>query len=294
MDQILHISLEGGQARALVACSTDLVEAARRTHDLSPTACAALGRTLTASAMLGAMLKGAGDSLTVTIRGGGPIGAIVCVARPDGVVKGYCDNPRVDLPPRPDGKLDVGGAVGRGLLRVLRSNGEGEPYCGVNEIVSGEIAEDVASYYAVSEQIPTVCAAGVLVDRDLSCLSAGGALVQLLPGAPDDLAARLEQNAASAPAISSIYNGGTPEDAAAVYLAGIEYDVFDSFECGYVCPCSRARTTRALLALGKDELEDMYRSPEETSLGCQFCGRQYVYSKDEIKALAEKAARAKR
>ena len=113
MDQILHISLEGGQARALVACSTDLVEAARRTHDLSPTACAALGRTLTASAMLGAMLKGAGDSLTVTIRGGGPIGAIVCVARPDGVVKGYCDNPQVDLPPRPDGKLDVGGAVGR-------------------------------------------------------------------------------------------------------------------------------------------------------------------------------------
>ena len=110
MDQILHISLEGGQARALVACSTDLVEAARRTHDLSPTACAALGRTLTASAMLGAMLKGAGDSLTVTIRGGGPIGAIVCVARPDGVVKGYCDNPQVDLPPRPDGKLDVGGA----------------------------------------------------------------------------------------------------------------------------------------------------------------------------------------
>ena len=152
----------------------------------------------------------------------------------------------------------------------------------------------MASYYAVSEQIPTVCAAGVLVDRDLSCLSAGGALVQLLPGAPDDLAARLEQNAASAPAVSSIYNGGTPEDAAAVYLAGIEYDVFDSFECGYVCPCSRARTTRALLALGKDELEDMYRSPEETSLGCQFCGRQYVYSKDEIKALAEKAARAKR
>ena len=209
-------------------------------------------------------------------------------------VDGAVQNPFVDLPLRADGKLDVGGAVGRGLLRVLRSNGEGEPYCGVNEIVSGEIAEDVASYYAVSEQIPTVCAAGVLVDRDLSCLSAGGALVQLLPGAPDDLAARLEQNAASAPAVSSIYNGGTPEDAAAVYLAGIEYDVFDSFECGYVCPCSRARTTRALLALGKDELEDMYRSPEETSLGCQFCGRQYVYSKDEIKALAEKAARAKR
>lgn len=160
--------------------------------------------------------------------------------------------------------------------------------------VSGEIAEDVAAYYAASEQIPPFAAAGVLVDRDWSCLSAGGALIQLLPGASDETAALLERNAAAAPAISSIYNGGTPEEAAAIYLAGIEYDLFDSIECGYVCPCNRSRTTRALLTLGKDELEDMYRSPEETTLSCQFCGRSYAYSKEEIKALAEKAARMAR
>ena len=134
----------------------------------------------------------------------------------------------------------------------------------------------------------------MLVDRDWSCLSAGGALIQLLPGASDETAALLERNAAAAPAISSIYNGGTPEEAAAIYLAGIEYDLFDSIECGYVCPCNRSRTTRALLTLGKDELEDMYRSPEETTLSCQFCGRSYAYSKEEIKALAEKAARMAR
>ena len=283
-----------GAARAVFAETRSIVDEAARIHHTAPTATAALGRVLTCASMMSSLLGEADDVLTLRFGGDGPGGTIVATGDWKGNVRGFIQNPFVDLPLRADGKLDVGGAVGRGLLRVLRSNGEGEPYCGVNEIVSGEIAEDVASYYAVSEQIPTVCAAGVLVDRDLSCLSAGGALVQLLPGAPDDLAARLEQNAASAPAVSSIYNGGTPEDAAAVYLAGIEYDVFDSFECGYVCPCSRARTTRALLALGKDELEDMYRSPEETSLGCQFCGRQYVYSKAEIKALAEKAARAKR
>ena len=264
-----------GAARAVFAETRSIVDEAARIHHTAPTATAALGRVLTCASMMSSLLGEADDVLTLRFGGDGPGGTIVATGDWKGNVRGFIQNPFVDLPLRADGKLDVGGAVGRGLLRVLRSNGAGEPYCGVNEIVSGEIAEDVASYYAVSEQIPTVCAAGVLVDRDLSCLSAGGALVQLLPGAPDDLAARLEQNAASAPAVSSIYNGGTPEDAAAVYLAGIEYDVFDSFECGYVCPCSRARTTRALLALGKDELEDMYRSPEETSLGCQFCGRQY-------------------
>ena len=294
MDEIIRAVSKDGFVKISVVTARDAVQRANAIHHCSPTAIAALGRSLCAASMLGDLLKEENGTLTLRISGGGGLGSIIAVSDSEGNVRGMVSNPAFDLPTRPDGKLDVGGAVGRGLLRVLRSNGEGEPYCGVNEIVSGEIAEDVASYYAVSEQIPTVCAAGVLVDRDLSCLSAGGALVQLLPGAPDDLAARLEQNAASAPAVSSIYNGGTPEDAAAVYLAGIEYDVFDSFECGYVCPCSRARTTRALLALGKDELEDMYRSPEETSLGCQFCGRQYVYSKDEIKALAEKAARAKR
>ena len=294
MARIIRIMTRDGAARAVFAETRDIVDEAARIHRTTPTATAALGRVMICASMMSSLLGEKDDILTLRFSGDGPGGAIVATGDWKGNVRGFIQNPAVDLPQRPDGKLDVGGAVGKGLVRVLRSAGEGEPYCGVNGIVSGEIAEDVAAYYAASEQIPTVCAAGVLVDRDWSCLSAGGALIQLLPGASDETAALLERNAAAAPAISSIYNGGTPEEAAAIYLAGIEYDLFDSIECGYVCPCNRSRTTRALLTLGKDELEDMYRSPEETTLSCQFCGRSYAYSKEEIKALAEKAARMAR
>ena len=294
MARIIRIMTRDGAARAVFAETRAIVDEAARIHRTTPTATAALGRVMICASMMSSLLGEKDDILTLRFSGDGPGGAIVATGDWKGNVRGFIQNPAVDLPLRPDGKLDVGGAVGKGLVRVLRSAGEGEPYCGVNGIVSGEIAEDVAAYYAASEQIPTVCAAGVLVDRDWSCLSAGGALIQLLPGASDETAALLERNAAAAPAISSIYNGGTPEEAAAIYLAGIEYDLFDSIECGYVCPCNRSRTTRALLTLGKDELEDMYRSPEETTLSCQFCGRSYAYSKEEIKALAEKAARMAR
>ena len=289
MARIIRILTRDGAARAGFALNCQIGN-----NFKTPTATAALGRVMICASMMSSLLGEKDDILTLRFSGDGPGGAIVATGDWKGNVRGFIQNPAVDLPLRPDGKLDVGGAVGKGLVRVLRSAGEGEPYCGVNGIVSGEIAEDVAAYYAASEQIPTVCAAGVLVDRDWSCLSAGGALIQLLPGASDETAALLERNAAAAPAISSIYNGGTPEEAAAIYLAGIEYDLFDSIECGYVCPCNRSRTTRALLTLGKDELEDMYRSPEETTLSCQFCGRSYAYSKEEIKALAEKAARMAR
>ena len=288
MDQILHISLEGGQARALVACSTDLVEAARRTHDLSPTACAALGRTLTASAMLGAMLKGAGDSLTVTIRGGGPIGAIVCVARPDGVVKGYCDNPRVDLPPRPDGKLDVGGAVGRdGRVTVVKDLGLRDPYVGQTRLVSGEIAEDIAFYLTASEQTPSLLALGVMVERG-QVVGAGGVLVQPLPGCPEETLARLEALAPHLAKVSAMARAaGNAQELARAALADFSRETLEARQPRFACDCSRERIERALLSMGETEMRGMIAEQHGAQVSCHFCNKVYDFTEADLLALLE-------
>ncbi|MGI5884823.1 MAG: Hsp33 family molecular chaperone HslO [Candidatus Spyradocola sp.] len=286
MDQILHISLEGGQARALVACTTDLVEAARRTHDLSPTACAALGRTLTASAMLGAMLKGADDSLTVTIRGGGPIGALVCVARPDGVVKGYCDNPQVDLPPRPDGKLDVGGAVGRdGRVTVVKDLGLRDPYVGQTRLVSGEIAEDIAFYLTASEQTPSLLSLGVMVEGG-HVVGAGGVLVQPFPDCPEATLQRLEALAPHLASVSGMARrAGSAQALAEEALAGFAQEVLEARTPRFACDCSRERIERALLSMGEAELRDMIDEQHGAQVSCHFCNRVYDFTEEELRAL---------
>ena len=288
MDQILHISLEGGQARALVACSTDLVEAARRTHDLSPTACAALGRTLTASAMLGAMLKGAGDSLTVTIRGGGPIGAIVCVARPDGVVKGYCDNPQVDLPPRPDGKLDVGGAVGRdGRVTVVKDLGLRDPYVGQTRLVSGEIAEDIAFYLTASEQTPSLLALGVMVEGG-QVVGAGGVLVQPLPGCPKETLARLEALAPHLAKVSAMARAaGNAQELAKAALADFSRETLEARQPRFACDCSRERIERALLSMGETEMRGMIAEQHGAQVSCHFCNKVYDFTEADLLALLD-------
>ena len=277
-----------GAARAVFAETRSIVDEAARIHHTAPTATAALGRVLTCASMMSSLLGEADDVLTLRFGGDGPGGTIVATGDWKGNVRGFIQNPFVDLPLRADGKLDVGGAVGRGLLRVLRSNGEGEPYCGVNEIVSGEIAEDVASYYAVSEQIPTVCAAGVLVDRDRSVLAAGGYLIQLLPGAGEDTIAKVEGGIYAAPSVTNqLRDDPDPANLLRTVLSDFDLEILETMPIEYRCYCSRERTERALLSLGSKELEDILREQGKADLTCQFCDRIHSFSGEELRRMID-------
>ena len=286
MSKIIRAVTRDGSARAYVLDGRDIVGRAMEIHHTSPTASAALGRTLIAASLMGSMLGDPEDLLTLRFKGDGGGGTILASSDYKGNVRGFIGNPAFDCPRRADGKLDVASCVGKGLLNVLRDTGSSEPYSGVCPIVSGEIAEDIAYYYATSEQIPTVCGLGVLVNPDGTCKAAGGILIQLLPFADPSVSDQLEKNAAEAPSVTSVLSGAGPEALLSAYLNGIDYDLFDEFDCAYLCPCSRQRTDRALLSLGKAELEDMIASPEpEFSVHCQFCDRVYRYSKQELKTL---------
>ena len=252
-----------GNARVILINSREMVDDAIRVHHLSPTAAAALGRTLTAASMIGVMLKNKDDSVTVSFNGDGVCGKILAVADYYGNTKGYVEHPQADLPLNSKGKLDVAGAVGKGMLYVVRDEGEREPYVGMTPIVSGEIAEDITSYYAYSEQVPTVCALGVLVDKDLSISCAGGYLLQLLPGATDAEITQLEQNIAAMPSVTEMLHAGkTPEDMMNLAMAGFNPSVLDEREVRYQCDCSRERTEQMLLSLGRKELEKLRDSHE--------------------------------
>lgn len=291
MDQILHITLENGQARALIATSTHLVEAARRTHDLSPTASAVLGRTLTASAIMGVMMKNANDTLTVTIKGGGPIGSVVCVARADGRVKGYVGDAQVDLPLRSNGKLDVGGAVGTtGRVTVVKDLGMRDPYVGQTRIISGEIAEDLAFYLTVSEQTPSLLSLGVLAEGN-GIGGAGGVLIQPMPDCSEEVLQRLEQLAPHLAHISTMVKDAN-DDAqklAASVLGAFDYTVLDASQPVFECDCDRDRIERVLLSMGEAELRDMIAEQHGAQVGCHFCNKQYEFTEDELDALIAEA-----
>lgn len=287
MARILRALTRDGSARIIAEDSRDIVNEALRIHQASPVCAAALGRTLTAASLIGTLLKDEHDSLTVSFRGDGPAGRIMVSADWKGNVRGYVQNPRADLPLRPDGKLDVAGAVGKGQLYIVRDTGEKEPYSGIADIVSGEIAEDIASYFAKSEQVPTLCALGVLVDTDYTCLTSGGILIQLLPFADGSIVDIIEENQRSMPPLTTLLKDHTLDEVVSMYLKGIEYDVFDEIICGYICKCSREKTDRALVSLGRKELEKIMESQEETELCCQFCDKKYVYSKYDIEKLLE-------
>ena len=289
MSRVIRAMTRDGSARALIADTRDIVNQAVEIHGTEPTATAALGRVLTACSMMGTLLGEEEDSLTVRFKGDGEGGSVVASSDWKGNVRGFIQNPACDLPLRPDGKLNVGCCIGKGNMYVLRDVGGEEPYVGIANIVSGEVAEDIASYYANSEQVPTVCALGVLVDRDRTCAFSGGALIQLLPFADPAVAEQLEKNASSAPPITKMLAEKTLEEILAVYLDGIEYDVFDEIQNGYECNCSRERTDRALVSLGKKELTDIYENDENTEMTCQFCGRKYSYTQQEIAALIKEA-----
>ena len=267
--------------------STEIVREMERLHKTSAVTTAALGRLLTAASMMGIMLKSTQDSITVQIRGGGPAGRLLAVSDGTGNVKGYVENPVVELPPRADGHLDVGAAVGRdGTLDVIRDLGLREPYIGQVPLVSGEIAEDITRYFAISEQVPTVCGLGVLVNPDLTVSAAGGYLLQLLPGADEETISHVEENIKKlAPVSSMIRQGMTPQQIAFQALDGFEPNIIDEYEMGYVCDCTRARVERALISLGKQELEQIRQEGKPIEVGCQFCDKKYVFTPNDVKGL---------
>lgn len=290
MSRIIRAITKDGSARAFVIDARDMVERAREIHNTTPTATAALGRTLIAASLAGSLLGEEKDALTISFKGDGPGGNIIVTSDWCGNVRGFVQNPWEDLPLRADGKLNVGGFVGKGMMYIMRDvSGSNEPYVGISEIQTGEIGDDIAYYYATSEQIPTVCALGVLVDRDYTVKQAGGALVQLLPFADEEVAARLEENASKMTSVTKILDEGSLEDVLSAVFNGLEYDIFDEIQCGYHCPCNREHTDGALIAVGEQELLDMINSEESIEMTCAFCDAVYKYSKNDLKHILEKA-----
>ncbi|MGI6031020.1 MAG: Hsp33 family molecular chaperone HslO [Eubacteriales bacterium] len=280
--------------RAYCVDTREMVERAREIHHTTPTATAALGRTLTACSMMGFMLKNEGDSVTLKISGDGPLGNLIAVSDYKGFVRGYVAHPEAELPLNTVGKLDVGGAVGRGSLTVIKDLQLKEPYVGQVELVSGEIAEDVTNYFAASEQVPTVCSLGVLVDRDWSVKSAGGYILQLLPYTPDAIIDRLEANLRTIRPISSMLDEGmTCQDILREVLAGFDdIEFIDEREIGYRCQCSRERVERAIISLGRTEIQKMIEEQGEAEITCQFCDQVYRLSREDLTGLLQRASRA--
>ena len=264
--------------------STEIVREMERLHKTSAVTTAALGRLLTAASMMGIMLKSTRDSVTIQVRGGGPAGRLLAVSDGTGNVKGYVENPVVELPPREDGHLDVGTAVGRdGTLDVIRDLGMREPYIGQVPLTSGEIAEDITSYFAISEQVPTVCALGVLVDTDLSVRCAGGFIVQLLPGATEQEIDLLEQNIKAMPSVTAMLEQGkTVRDMLDMALQGFQPDILDSYHVTYRCDCSRERVESMLRSLGRKEVEKLRDEDPIAEVNCQFCDKTYKVDLNEL------------
>ena len=286
-DRIVRAISTDGMVQAAAICSRDLTERARQIHKTLPVATAALGRALAAASMMGNALKSDGASLTLQFKGGGPLGTILATADPEGNVRGYVTNPHTDLPLRPDGKLDVGGAVGHeGTLTVIKDLHMKEPYVGTIDLLGGEIAEDVAGYFVESEQIPTACALGVLVDRDQSVKSAGGYLIQLMPGAGENTIAKVEGGVMAAGPVSAILEqNDDPEALLRTVMSDFDLKILETCPVSYKCYCSRQRVERALISLGKSELEQMLAEQGGCQLTCQFCDAVYDFSADDLRAL---------
>ena len=282
-------------ADASVVCSavdgTDIVAEIERIHETSAVVTAALGRLALGCSLIGFGLKDKDDSVSIKINGGGPIGSMVAVSDSFGNVKAYCDNSVVELQLKQNGKLDVGSAVGRnGTVTVIKDLGLKEPYVGQTELISGEIAEDITNYFAVSEQTPTVCALGVLVNPDLTVRRAGGFLLHLLPFAPDECIDIIEKNIAGMPSVTSMMEAGlTAEEIAMKALEGLEPNILDNFEVSYKCDCSRERTERILYSLPEKDINSLAED-DVTEVKCHFCGKAYRFTRDEILAMRSKKA----
>lgn len=287
MSKIVRTISEDGGVICCAIDSTDIVGRMEEIHKTSAVVTAGLGRLLSAASMMGAMMKSVDDTVTLRMAGGGPTGALIAVSDGKGNVRGYVENPIVEIPLNSKGKLDVGRAIGNdGFLNVIKDLGIKEPYIGNVPIVSGEVAEDITSYYAVSEQIPTVCALGVLVDTDLTVKTAGGFLLQLLPGATEECISKVESNIRTMVSVTKMLDDGfTPKDMAFKALEGFNPNVLDEFDVAYKCNCSKERVEQALVTLGAEELEAMATEQEETKVECHFCEKRYIFSPEDLRAL---------
>ena len=276
--------------QAAAICSRDMVERARQIHKTLPVATAALGRALSGCSMMGNALKGQGASLTLQFKGGGPIGTVLAVSDPEGNVRGYVTNPQIDLPLRGDGKLDVGTAVGsEGTLTVIKDLHMKDPYVGTIDLLGGEIAEDIASYFVESEQIPTACGLGVLIDRDQSVKSAGGYLIQLMPGADEDTICKVEGGIMAAGAVSAILaENDDPEAMLRAVMSDFDLKILETSPVEYRCYCSRDRVERALISMGREELSSLLEEQGECDLTCQFCDNVYHFSGEELQGLLDR------
>lgn len=274
--------------RAFAIDGKNIVEHARKIHNLSVLSTAALGRTLMGASMMGCLLKNPTDTLTLQVRGDGELGAIIAVSDNFGNVRGYVENPSLELELSKQGKIDVGRGVGAGTLTVVKDLGLKEPYIGRTKLVSGEIAEDITHYFATSEQVPTVCALGVLVDTDYSVKAAGGFLIQLLPFADESVIDIIEKNLSILPTVTKMLEDGlTPTDVVAQVLAGLQLQILSEDEVGYVCPCSIERMKRGIISLGKKEISDIIEEQGCAELVCHFCNTKYDLSKQDLLALLD-------
>jgi len=282
-DYVIRAMAGQGEIRAFVATTTNMVEEARKLHETTKVATAAFGRTLTATSMMGLMMKNDGDKLTVIIKGGGPIGTILATSNSKGIVKGYVENPNVEVPDYENGKLNVAAAVGNdGVVRVTKDLGLREPYNGAYPLVSGEIAQDLTHYFALSEQTPSVVALGVLT-TGMKVEHAGGLIVQLMPDATEETISKLEKNVAKLTSITSMMSDGkTPEDMLNIVLEGLNPKILDKIEVRFECECSKERVQKVLVAIGKKELASIIEEDKEAEIGCQFCNSKYKYDEKEL------------
>lgn len=292
-DYIVRAMAGNAQIRAFAATTRNTVEAARVAHNLSPVASAALGRTLTAGAMMGAMLKGEKDLVTLQFQGDGPIEGIIVTADAFGNVKGYVGNPSVMLPPNYAGKLDVGAAVGYGMLQVTKDMGLKEPYCGQTVINTGEIAEDLTYYFASSEQIPSSVGLGVLMDKELANVrQAGGFIIQLMPFADDAVIEKLEQNITQIPSVTTMLDEGmSPEDMLKKVLEGMDVEFTDTLPVEFSCNCSKERIEKALVSVGEKDLKDMIADGKPIEVNCHFCNTNYTFTIEDLQGLLKRAKR---
>ena len=289
-DYIVRATAANAQIRAFAATTKEMAETARQIHNSSPVITAALGRLMTAGAMMGSMLKGDSDILTLQIRGDGPVGGLTVTADSHANVKGYAVEPQVILPANALGKLDVGGAVGKGVLRVIKDMGLKEPYVGQTALQTGEIAEDLTYYFAASEQVPSTVGLGVLMNKNNTVKQSGGFIVQLMPFAEDEVIEKLEENLKGISSVTAMLEAGDrPEDILERLLKGMEPEILDTIPTSYHCDCHKERVARAIISIGRKDIQEMIDDGKEIEVNCQFCGKKYCFSVDELREMLKRA-----
>ena len=289
-DYLVRATAADAQVRAFAVTARDTVETARAAHDTSPVMTAALGRLLCAGAMMGSMMKGEADILTLQVQGDGPAGGLTVTADSRGRVKGYAVNPQIILPPNSQGKLDVGGAVGAGSLRVIKDLGLKEPYVGQTQLQTGEIAEDLTYYFAASEQVPSSVGLGVLMEKNNTVKQAGGFIVQLMPFAEGNVIEKLEANLSRIHSVTKLLeDGNSPEQILGILLEGMDMEILSDMPVEFYCNCSRERVAKALYSIGKKEMDEMIKDGEPIEVKCHFCNTAYNYTVDELRELLKKS-----